>query len=207
MPRPGPRGGDFRFADAEAALGRARTLAPEAHAVAEATRHVARARQVQARLGPPLSPAARARRVKRLLADAAAAQARGDLLTPPGDSAFDKLRAAQALAPADSAVRRAAARLLPAARDCFERELRGNSLGRARACLDARLALEGASPGVVDARQRLAQRWLAVGAERLGAGELEGATSALSAARTLDPAAPGLAEFSTRLRTATASGD
>lgn len=197
---------DFRFGDADAALAQARVLASQSAAVRTATRHVARARQAQARLGSPLPPAERARRVRKLLAEAAAAEARGDLLAPPGDSAFDKLRAARALAPDDAAVRRASARLLPAARDCFERELRGNSLGRARACLDARVVLEGPA-ATAQASRRLAQRWLAVGDERLGAGELQAAAAALTAARAIDPAAAGLDAFTERLRAASASGD
>ncbi|MGN6512877.1 MAG: hypothetical protein ACTHKZ_04795, partial [Lysobacteraceae bacterium] len=194
---------DFRFAEAEAALAQAKTLAPGDAVVADAGRRIVRARQAQARLGTPASPAERARRVRRLLVEAAAAEARGDLLAPPGDSAFDKLRAARALAPRDPAVAAASARLLPVARECFERELRGNNLVRAQACLDAWATLEGA--GAVRApRQRLARRWIAVGEERLGAGELDAAQRALLAARGLDPEAPGLAAFAERVRVASA---
>jgi hypothetical protein len=139
-----------------------------------------------------------------LLEDAAAAEARGDLLAPPGDSAFDKLRAARALAPRDAAVRVAGARLLPAARDCFERELRGNRLARAQAWLDAWDVAGGRDPAFDAARRRLAARWLAVGDERLGAGELAVAEHALAAARALDPQAPGLAAFAERVRLASA---
>ncbi|MFC7302026.1 hypothetical protein ACFQME_09870, partial [Luteimonas weifangensis] len=156
------------------------------------------------RLGSPLPPAERARQVRALLAGAAAAAARGQLLTPPGDSAYDKLRAARAIAPEDAAVRRASARLLPAARACFERELRGNRLRRAGACLDAWQML-GGSADVAPARRRLAARWLAVGEERLAAGELQPAASALAAARASDPAVPGLAAFAARLRVASAA--
>jgi hypothetical protein len=198
---------DFRFADAADALDRARALAPTDAAVVAAVRHVERAQQAKARLGSTLAPAERGRRVRRLLADAAAAEARGDLLAPPGDSAFDKLRAARAIAPDDAAVRRASARLLPAARECFERELRGNSLGRADACLDAWQVLDGGSATVARARRRLAERWLAFGDERLAAGELQRAASALAAARASDPATPGLDAFAQRLRAASASGD
>jgi hypothetical protein len=151
--------------------------------------------------------AQRARRVRALLADAAAAEARGDLLTPPGDSAFDKLRAARALAPADPDVRRAGLRLLPVADACFERELRNNSLAKARACLDVRIALEGEGATVARARRRLAQRWVAIGNERLGAGELRRAQSALASARAVDPAVPGLDALASRLATASANGD
>jgi tetratricopeptide (TPR) repeat protein len=193
---------DFRFADAKAALGRAQALAPKEAAVAVAGRHVARAQQAQARLGSTLAPGERRRRVSALLADAAAAEARGDLLAPPGDSAFDKLRAARAIAPDDAAVRHASERLLPAARECFERELRGNNLGRADACLDAWQVLDGGSAAVAQARRRLAERWLAFGDERLVAGELQRAVSALAAARANDPTAPGLDAFAQRLRAA-----
>ena len=142
-----------------------------------------------------------AQRVRQLLAAAAAAEARGDLLTPPGESAFDQLRAARALAPGDAAVRRASARLLPTARECFENELRGNRLVRAQACLDARIQL-GDRDGVRESRRRLASRWLAVGDERLGAGEVDAAIRAHAAAHALDPRVPGLEALGERLRAA-----
>jgi hypothetical protein len=197
---------DFDFAAAEVELEAARGLAPNAAEVRDATRQLARSRQSRARLAATAPSGDRAVRVRSLLQEAAAAEERGDLLTPPGDSAFDKLRAARALAPDDAGVRAAAARLLPAARACFDRELRGNNLARARACLDARSSLSEDDAALRDARRRLAQRWLAVGDERLAAGELQSAGAALAAARNNDPALPGIPEFAERLRTATASG-
>ncbi|HVI58200.1 MAG TPA: hypothetical protein VM619_04915 [Luteimonas sp.] len=194
--------GDFRFGAAAAALAQARALAPDAGAVAAAAQRIARAQQAHARIGSQLPPRERARRVARLLAEAEAAEARGELVEPPGDSAFDKLRAARAIAPDDAAVRRASARLLPAATQCFERALRDNNLGRARACLDARAVVDGDDAALAAARRRLAGRWLAIGDERLGAGELRGATAALASARALDPGTPGLAEFEQRIRAA-----
>jgi tetratricopeptide (TPR) repeat protein len=195
---------NFDFKAAGIALEQARALAPHATSIAAAAQHIARARQAQARLASPLSSRERQRRVRRLLAEATAAQARGDLLTPPGDSAFDKLRAARAIAPGDAAVRRASERLLPTAQSCFEDELRGNNLGRARACLDAWIALDGNGNALSRARRRLAQRWLAVGDERLGAGDVQGANAALASARAVDPATPGIEAFSQRLQTASA---
>ena len=146
--------------------------------------------------------AERQRRLRQWLQQAAEAEARGDLLTPPGDSAFDKLRAARAIAPDDARVLKASARLMPAAKACFEKELRGNRLGRAGECLDARRILEGEGTALDDSRRRLAQRWIAVGNERLGAGEMQAAKAALAAARGLDPGVSGLQEFSERLRAA-----
>lgn len=196
---------DFRFEDAEAALRDARAVSLEAPGIAEAERRLAQARQNQQRYGSRVPAGERDRRTRQLLADAAEAEARGDLLTPPGESSFDKLRAAQALSPQDPKVRAAMARLLPAARRCFEQELRGNRLSRARECLDVRAALEGESADLRDARRRLAQRWIAIGDERLGAGELHAAQAALSAARELDPQASGIGEFADRLRAASAA--
>lgn len=195
---------DFRFDEAAAALRAADAIAPATAAVVEARQHLERARQSRKRLGGELPIAQRQQRLRTLLAEAAAAEARGELLAPPGDSAYDKLRAAQAIAPQDPKVRAAAARLLPAARRCFENELRGNRLSRAGECLDARRALEGEGAALLDARRRLAQRWIAVGDERLGAGELRAAQAALNAARALDAGAAGLEDFANRVRVATA---
>ncbi|UHQ24226.1 hypothetical protein LVB77_05870 [Lysobacter sp. 5GHs7-4] len=198
---------DFRFDEAAVALRDAEAIAPATAAVTDARAHLERARQSRKRFGGELPPAQRQQRLRRLLEEAAAAEARGQLLAPPGDSAYDKLRAAQALAPQDPKVRAAAARLLPAARRCFEDELRGNRLGRAGECLDARRALEGEGAAVAEARRRLALRWLAVGDERLGAGELHAAQAALKAARELDPAATGIDDLADRVRAAGAGRD
>lgn len=198
---------DFAFADAEAELATARALAPEADGVALATRHLARAVAAREQLRPRLSSRARGQRVRVLLADAQAAQARGELLEPPGESAFDKLRAARALAPDDARVQRASAQLLPAARACFDAALRNNDLGRARGCLDARTTLGDGESALAQSRRRLGQRWLAIGDERLGAGELQTASAALAHARRSDPRTPGIDAFDARLRAAQGSTD
>lgn len=197
---------DYRFAEAEAALEQARELAsddPRLRAVAD---RIAASRALLARVEPVQSAAEREQRVRALLGEIAEAEQQGELLDPPGDNAYDKLRAAQMIAPDDPQVREAGTRLVAAATDCFERELRSNSLGRAGECLDAWAALAGDVGNLAGARRRLAQRWLAVGDERLGAGELRRAASALQFARDTDPSVPGLDEFSERLRTASASG-
>lgn len=196
---------DYRFNEAEAELRLARSIAgtsaAQNPAIALAQEHLARARQSQRQSATAPSASQRAR-VAELLADASRAQARGDLLTPPGDSAFDKLRAARAIAPHDPRVHAASDRLIPAAAECFSNALRANRLVRAGGCLDARRALEGDTATVRESRRELARRWLALGDQRLGAGELQGARAALDAARALDPATEGLDAFAERLRTA-----
>lgn len=200
---------NFDFAGAQRSLQRARALQPDAPAVAQAQQRIAASRAIRSRLGDAsATPGPRTRaRVAALLRDAAAAEARGDLLTPPGESAYDKVRAAAALAPQSPSVRDAQRRLAPAARTCFERELPRNDLGRARACLESWAALAGDGAATRRARTRLAQRWLAVGDERIGAGQIAAAQAALQAAHALDRAAPGIEEFRQRLRVATASGE
>lgn len=199
--RAGAHASEFRFDQAEADLQRARALDPQASGIASAESHLRQARQSGGRFQGPRTPAER-ERVQQLLAEAEQAQQRGDLLHPPGDSAYDKLRAAQAIAPNDAAVRIALQRLLPSAQGCFERELRNNSLAKARACLDAWAMLQGNATTLDGQRRRLAARWLAVGAERLGGGDVPGAQAALQSASSIDQATPGLQEFGERVRSA-----
>lgn len=193
---------DFRFADADAALREAFALAPDSDVVRDAGALVARSRLAHRQRGAAIPDAERQRRVADLLEQASAAEAQGHLLTPPGESAYDRIRAAQALAPGDAAVREAVSRLLPMARRCFDAGLGGNDLGRARNCLDMRASLGEDEAVVAQARARLAQRWVAIGEERLRAGQVEGARVALRHARQLAPSVPGSAQLDARLQTA-----
>ncbi len=196
---------DLRIRQAHSALLEAQAIAPAAPAVVAAREHLAEARVLQARLHSDLPPAQRKQRVQELLQAAGAAEARGDLLLPPGDSAYDKLRTARAIAPNDPAVIAMATRLRPTALACFEHALRGNRLTTAGGCLDAYALLEGEDGIVRSSRRQLALRWIAVGDERLGAGELPSARHALDTARSLDPAADGLQAFGRRVSAASRS--
>ncbi|MDG2525863.1 hypothetical protein P6166_10915 [Stenotrophomonas sp. HITSZ_GD] len=195
------RASDFAFEDAEAAIARARAWSPESAGVRAAEQAIVRARQAQAPQ-PTLAPAARAKKLRQLLARIEAAEAKQHWLTPPGESAFDALREAQSLAPHDARVRAAATRLVPQTRACFEDALRANRVRGAQSCLDAWQALAVRDASLADARRRLAQRWIAVGSERLGAGDAAFAAEAARQARRLDPAAPELADFQARVRAA-----
>jgi hypothetical protein len=150
----------------------------------------------------PGSGAERERRLKILLKQLDEAETRQQWLLPPGSSAYDRFKAAQALAPQDARVKRAAARILPAARSCLEDNLRGNRLRAARTCLDAWQALAPTDPALAPARRRLAQRWIAVGSERLGGGDTAFAQQALAQAQQIDPATPEIASFNERVRNA-----
>lgn len=198
---------DFEFAAAEQSLRQARSIDPASPAIPRAQARIAEARRTRSRLAARETSRGDAAQVQRLLDEAAAAQARGDLLTPPGESAYDKLRAARSLQPGSARVREAQAKLGVAAQRCFERELPRNNLGRAGSCLEAWGTLQGEGKAVGAGKRRLATRWLAIGDERLVAGELQSATSALRAAEAVDRATPGIAAFRERLRVAAASTD
>lgn len=193
---------DFRFAEADAALDRAQAIDPATPGLREARAHLVRARVAQRELRPVPVGANRHREVQRLLAAAAEAEARGDLLTPPGDSAFDRLRVARSLAPDDKAVIAASKRLLPAAWQCQRTQLQANSLARSRSCLDAAAALGADRAEVNRAKRALALRWIDVGEERLRGGSVESAAQAVEEARRLDASTPGIAELQERVRVA-----
>lgn len=193
---------DFQFEAADRALQHARELAPDSAELAAAEQAVQRARQARQSMEVPVSAAERERRLKALLKQLDEAEARQQWLLPPGSSAYDRFKAAQALAPQDPRVRRAAARILPAARTCLDDNLRGNRLRAARTCLDAWQALAPTDPALAAARRRLAQRWIAVGSERLGGGDTAFAEQALAQAQQIDPATPEIAGFSERVRNA-----
>jgi tetratricopeptide (TPR) repeat protein len=167
---------DFRFEEAQAALREAEAIAPDAASVGEARRHMARSRQSQQRYGSSLPPAERQRRLQQMLDDAVAAEARGDLLTPPGDSAYDKLRVARSMAPAMRGCRRPPCACCPRPSAVSKPSCAPIGSAAPAPASIAWQVLEGPSAVHADAQRRLAQRWIAVGYERLGAGELQAAT-------------------------------
>lgn len=194
---------DFQFEAAEARIAQAAQLQAGDRELGIARQDMQRARAAQDALDAAAPASASQRReLARLLERVADAEARGRFLAPPGDSAFDALREAQALAPRDRRVHAAAERLLPASRTCFEDALRQNRVEAAGGCLQAWQTLAPTDAALGPARSRLAQRWLAVGSERLGNGDLAFAERAASQARRLQPSLPELDAFEARVRQA-----
>ncbi|MGS0603636.1 hypothetical protein ACQEPW_015370 [Xanthomonas oryzae pv. oryzicola] len=192
---------DFHFDDALQSVRQAQLLAPRAtSSIVQAEQAIARARDAQRGPTAGLSRGTRERRLRALLQRVADAQAQQHWMTPPGVSAYDAVRAAQALAPRDPRVLQAAARMVPASQRCFEEELRNNRLRAARGCLDAWQALTPNADALAGARRRLAQRWVAVGSERLGQEDAAFARRAQDEAHQLDPELPELAEFTRRVK-------
>lgn len=195
---------DFKFAAAEASLRKAQTWSPDTDAVREAERRIQQSRDAGRRLRHPPTPAER-RRVAVALAAAREAMGRGDLLSPPGSSAWDQLRVAQALSPDDRAVRVAQREFAAASTRCFESALQDNQLRRAQECLEASQAAQPVRAGLADDRRRLVERWAARAEERLGASDWPAAEAALSAARRWQPRDARLQALAARLRLARAA--
>ena len=192
---------DFQFEAAQRDAVLAEALGASQAARQQLVQRLQRARQAREALQQPaVSNAQRERELRDHLRRIERAERAGQWISPPGHSAFDALREAQALAPRDSRVKAAAARLLPASRRCFDDNLRQNRVQAAGACLQAWQTLAPTAAGLPDARARLAQRWLAIGSERLGRGDVEFAASAVEHVRRLQPDLAELPAFEDRLR-------
>ncbi|HEL3750202.1 TPA: hypothetical protein UMV35_002500 [Stenotrophomonas maltophilia] len=197
------RADDFQFEAAQRDAALAASLGASAAARQQLEQRLQRARQAQQALQQPsISNSQRERLLRDHLRQVERAERAGQWISPPGHSAFDALREAQSLAPRDTRVKAAATRLLPASRQCFDDNLRQNRVQAAGACLQAWQTLAPTDAGLPTARLRLAQRWLAIGSERLGSGDLAFAAHAAEQARRLQPDLAELPPFEERLRRA-----
>lgn len=192
---------DFKFKQAEALLERARSWSAQAPEIAVAEQRLQQARRSQQKLPAAVSRRDR-ERLPALLADAGEAMQRGDFITPPGASAWDKLRVATAIAPGAVQVRHLQLEFARRSRECFEQSMTAGHLRRAQSCLEASLAQDPMARGAADAQQRLAERWLAYADERIGASDYPEAETAIGFARRWQPSHPGLGSATTRLRRA-----
>lgn len=199
---------DFQFDAAQRDAALAAELGASQAIRQQLAQRLQRARQAQQALQQPaISTAQRERQLRDHLRKIERAERAGQWISPPGHSAFDALREAQSLAPRDTRVKAAAARLLPASRRCFDDNLRQNRVQAAGACLQAWQTLSPTAAGLPSARLRLAQRWLAIGSERLGNGDLAFAAHAAEQARLLQPELAELPAFEDRLRRAGGRAD
>lgn len=176
---------DFDFRRAEQSLALAREWNPDSPAIALAARRIAQSHLAQQKLGGVPRSKDRSR-LPSLLQQARAAMDHGDYLIPPGESAWDKLRIAAAIAPQDKRVRQLQSDYRQRTRACFEQAMTDNKLISAQSCLEARLALDPADEARA-ARHRLAERWLGVAEERIAASDYVAATKALTSAHQLEP--------------------
>ncbi len=198
------RAADFEFDAARALIAEAERTAADHPGLAASRLRLAEAEAAQRRLnaGAGADAATSGTRLAALLADAADAVDAGRLVSPPGSSAYDLYRAAQAIAPAHAEVRDGLARLPGLARSAVETALGQRALSRASGYLDALQTLDAGDPALPDLRRRVASAYLALAIERLEGGQLRGADEAVERAREIDPNHPELAAVRARVEQA-----
>ena len=192
---------DFEFEPAAKLLDQAEAVDAKLPGLAAARTRMAELQKRAGSIPDPNSPQTQAR-VAQLLAEAKTAAAAGNLLAPPGDSAYDKYRAVRSLDPDNAEARSGLAALPGLARERFEQALGANRLVTARGTIEALATLAPTDPSLRDMRRKLARSLLGQAAERLGANELPRAREAFEQARELDPTNPELPAMQARLEQA-----
>lgn len=139
--------------------------------------------------------------VHRLIDEAQAAVAAGHLIVPPGDSAYDKYRAALAINGNSTEALDGLARLPARAKELFAQTMADGAPQRARALLDAVRQVAPDDPAVPLLTRRLANAFLDQADARIGEGRPADAVRALKAARELSPDDPRIAPLEIRLQT------
>ncbi|HEV7489230.1 MAG TPA: protein kinase [Rhodanobacteraceae bacterium] len=139
-------------------------------------------------------------RVQKLVAEAAQAEAAGNLIIPPGDSAYDKYRAALEIDRNNKEAQDGIARLPTRAKELFDKALTDGTPQRARALLDTVRQISPADAQVAPMAERLANVFLDQAEARVREGRRDDATRALDAARELSPVNPRVAPLDARIR-------
>jgi tetratricopeptide (TPR) repeat protein len=128
------------------------------------------------------------------------AAARGDIMAPPGDCAYDLYRGALAI---DGNNQEALAGLqaLPGqVQQQFNEALRNGSLKRASSLLDALDNLKPGDASIAISRQRLAYAWIDQAEQQFDSGDRNNAASSLEQGRRLLPDDPRVRELLARMQ-------
>ncbi len=188
--------------DAKALLDQAAGLAPKSADLAAARSRLAGSATRTDAASPtpaaPLTPAQSAQ-VARLVARAKSAARKGDIMLPPGNSAYDLYRAALGI-DGNSAEAQAGLRALPQiTRDQFQRALREDNLDHAHDMLATLEQLDPGDPAAAALRHQLGSAWLDRADHYVGLGELAAARAALREAQRLVPDDPRISEVDARI--------
>jgi serine/threonine-protein kinase PpkA len=193
---------DFEFERARGLLDQAERVDADSPGLGAARARLREVERKHSESIPDPNAAATQQRVAQLLGEAGRAAEAGNLLAPPGDSAYDKYRAVRALDP-DNAQAQAGLAALPAlARRRFDEALGANRLATAHGAVEALATLAPTDAALPDMRRRLARSLLGQATERLGAGEIKRAQQIFDQARELDPTNPDLPALQARLEQA-----
>lgn len=150
---------------------------------------------------PELSPAQQ-RELEDIMARARAAESRGQLVEPAGESAYDLYRHALSIDPMHEPARQAVAALPRRAQTLVVHHVELGQLEQAGQALEALQAMAPMQPGLSELRRMLAGAWLERGSDALGAGAIGDARAALEQARRIMPDHPGVRQLAERLDSA-----
>ncbi|MEO7065303.1 MAG: hypothetical protein ABI114_00180 [Rhodanobacter sp.] len=192
-------------------LDQATPLAPKSADLAAARAHVA-SEKAKVRIATPADAAAvpdqsepaplspqQSAQVAQLLRRAQQATKHGDIMTPPGDCAYDLYRSALAIDGNNTAAMQGLQALPGRVRGLFDHALSSGNLGQAGDMLANFVALAPGDAAQNSLSNRLAMAWLDQAQQQIGRGDRVGATQSLDQARKLAPNHPRLLELSARL--------
>ena len=148
----------------------------------------------------PVATPADLERVRNLILEADAASAAGRLINPPGNSAYDKYRAALSIDGDNKAAQDGLNKIPVLARGLFDKELLQGSLNRALGMLEVVRQTAPSDPSLLPMSERLANAYLDLAEKSIGEKQATDAERALQSARKLSPANPRLATVEALLR-------
>lgn len=189
---------------ARALLNHAATLAPKSADLAAARSRLAAGAGPQvAAAGSTASPSgttpAQSARVARLVLRAQAAARKGEIMLPPGNSAYDLYRAALGI-DGNNARAQAGLRALPGiTRQEFQQALAGGNLEHAHDMLSTLEQLDPGDPLTTTMRHRLGSAWLDRADHDARLGRTAAARTALHEAQQLVPQDPRISEVDARI--------
>lgn len=149
----------------------------------------------------PTLTAAQSAQLASFLQRAQAAVARGDIMMPPGNCAYDLYRNALAIDGNNATARQGLQSLPQVVQQRFEHDLAGGNLADADAMLDNLHDLAPGDAGQASRRQRLGSAWLDQAQQQLAQGNRGSAAQALDHARRLVPSDPRVQQITTQLQT------
>lgn len=189
-----------RFDDAGRLLDQAQKLAPQSADLAAARSRLREAReQAEIAAERPKLTAAQQAEVQRLVQAAQLAARNGDLVLPPGGSAYDRYRAALAIDGGNAAAQAGLKALPQRAAQLFDQALAQGRLDRAADLLSTFDTLSPGDAAAAPMKHRLAQAWLDQATLHADQGRLQDARIALDHARRLEPDDPRLGALAQRL--------
>ncbi len=188
--------------EANALLDQAAALAPKSADLVAARSRLAAGGNSQSTAtsaaGPALSPADSAK-LARLVARARIAARKGDIMLPPGNSAYDLYRSALGIDGSNAEAQAGLRELPDITRDQFKRALSAGNLEHAHDMLATLEQLDPGDPAEAGMRHQLGSAWLDRADHEATLGRSAAARAALEEARQLVPQDPRISAVSARI--------